>query len=55
MVEKHVRVPTPYPCTPDILVKALVGLTAPLTSYNRISDRLSRRRARRPDHHGAAL
>lgn len=24
MVEKHVRVPTPSPCTPDILVKALV-------------------------------
>lgn len=37
MVEKHVRVPTPYPCTPDILVKALVKLTAPLTSYDRIS------------------
>ena len=37
MVEKHVRVPTPHPCTPDILVKALVGLTAPLTAYDRIS------------------
>lgn len=37
MVEKHVRVPTPYPCTPDILVKALVKLTASLTSYDRIS------------------
>ena len=37
MVEEHVRVPTPNPCTPDIMVKALVGLTAPLTSYDRIS------------------
>jgi len=37
MVEKHVRVPTPYPCTPDIMVEALVKLTAPLTSYDRIS------------------
>src|SRR5437660_3858844 len=37
MVEKHVRVPTPYPCSPDILVKSLVKLTAPLTSYDRIS------------------
>lgn len=37
MVEKHLRVPTPYPCTPDILVKALVKLTVPLTSYDRVS------------------
>ncbi len=37
MVEEHVRVPTPYPCTPDILVKSLVGLTTPLKSYHRVS------------------
>ncbi|NQW54841.1 MAG: ROK family protein [Rhodospirillales bacterium] len=37
MVENHVRVATPNPCTPDILVKALMKLTAPLTSYDRVS------------------
>ncbi|OFW98534.1 MAG: chromosome partitioning protein ParA [Alphaproteobacteria bacterium RIFCSPHIGHO2_12_FULL_66_14] len=37
MVEKHVRVATPSPCTPDILTEALTKLTAPLTSYDRIS------------------
>jgi polyphosphate glucokinase len=37
MLEKRVRVATPNPCTPDILVKALVGLTAPLKSYDRVS------------------
>jgi polyphosphate glucokinase len=37
MVEKHVRVPTPYPCTPSILVEALTRLTAPLSSYDRVS------------------
>lgn len=37
MMEKHVRVPTPYPCTPDILIEALDGLTAPLSSYDRVS------------------
>jgi len=37
MVEQHVRVPTPYPCTPDILVETLAKLTAPLTAYDRIS------------------
>ena len=37
MVQKHVRVPTPYPCSPAILVEALVKLTAPLTSFDRIS------------------
>jgi len=37
MVEKHVRAATPHPCTPDILVEALAKLTAPLTSYDRIS------------------
>jgi len=37
MVEKHVRVPTPYPLSPALLVETLVKLTAPLTSYDRIS------------------
>ena len=37
MVEEHVRMPTPYPCTPTILVEALVKLTAPLASYDRVS------------------
>ena len=37
MVEQHVRVPTPYPLTPDILVETLAKLTAPLSAYDRIS------------------
>ena len=37
MVEEHVRLPTPYPCSPAILVETLVKLTAPLKSYDRIS------------------
>src|SRR5262249_38188750 len=37
MVEKHVRVPTPYPLTPDKLVETLAKLTAPLSAYDRIS------------------
>jgi polyphosphate glucokinase len=37
MVEKHVRVATPHPCTPEILVEALAKLTAPLSSYDRIA------------------
>jgi polyphosphate glucokinase len=37
MVEKHVRVPTPYPLTPALLVETLVKLTEPLTSYDRVS------------------
>jgi polyphosphate glucokinase len=37
MVEKHVRVPTPYPCTPDVMVKTLTELTAPLKDYDRVS------------------
>src|SRR6516162_424155 len=37
MVEKHVRVPTPYPLSPAKLVEALVKLTGPLASYDRIS------------------
>jgi polyphosphate glucokinase len=37
MLEKRARVPTPNPCTPEILVDALTGLTAPLGSYDRVS------------------
>src|SRR5205807_9244906 len=37
MVEKHVRVPTPYPCSPALMVETLVKLTKPLTSYDRVS------------------
>jgi polyphosphate glucokinase len=37
MVEEHVRTPTPYPLSPDLLVETLVKLTAPLTAYDRIS------------------
>jgi polyphosphate glucokinase len=37
MVEEHVRVPTPNPLSAAKLVEALVRLTEPLTSYDRIS------------------
>jgi polyphosphate glucokinase len=37
MLENRVRVATPNPCTPEILVEALTGLTAPLPSYDRVS------------------
>ena len=37
MAEEHVRVPTPYPLSPDKLVDTLAKLTAPLNSYDRIS------------------
>ena len=37
MVEAHVRLPTPTPLSPAKLVETLVKLTAPLTSYDRIS------------------
>lgn len=37
MVEEHVRLPTPHPCTPAILVRTLARLTAPLTAYDRVS------------------
>ncbi len=36
-MEKHLRVATPNPCTPAILVKSLVKLTAPLKAYHRVS------------------
>ena len=37
MLAKRVRVATPYPCHPDILLSALADLTAPLPPSERIS------------------
>ncbi|HEX8802574.1 MAG TPA: ROK family protein [Acidimicrobiales bacterium] len=37
MVSDRVRVATPYPCPPDVLVGALRDLVAPLPSYGRVS------------------
>lgn len=37
MEVKRVRIPTPYPCSPDVMVDALAKLVAPLPSYDRIS------------------
>jgi polyphosphate glucokinase len=37
MIVDHVRVPTPKPCPPDVLLEDLVKLTAPLPPYDRIS------------------
>jgi polyphosphate glucokinase len=37
MTVERVRLPTPYPCSPKILVSALVEFTAPLPSFDRIS------------------
>lgn len=37
MAAKPVRIPTPYPCPPAVLVEALIKLTAPLEPYDRIS------------------
>jgi len=37
MVTDRVRVPTPYPCTPKVLVKTLVDLVAPVGAYGRVS------------------
>jgi polyphosphate glucokinase len=37
MLVKRVRVPTPYPCRPPILLRAIAGLTAPLPPSDRIS------------------
>ena len=33
----RVRVATPYPCTTKVMMKALVGLVAPLPAFDRIS------------------
>jgi polyphosphate glucokinase len=37
MIVDPVHLPTPYPCTPAVLLRALVKLTAPLPSRDRIS------------------
>lgn len=37
MVVDRVRVPTPYPCPPKVLLDAIAELTAPLSPYDRIS------------------
>jgi polyphosphate glucokinase len=37
MIAERVRLPTPYPCSPKILLRALVELTAPLPSFDRVS------------------
>ncbi len=37
MLAKPVRVPTPHPCDPDILLDALATLIAPLPRFDRIS------------------
>ena len=37
MIVERARIPTPYPCSPKVLVRALVELTAPLPSFDRIS------------------
>ena len=37
MEVKRVRIPTPYPCSPDVMVDALAKLVAPLPGYDRIS------------------
>jgi polyphosphate glucokinase len=37
MVVERVRVPTPYPCPPKVLLNALVELTAPLPAFDRVS------------------
>src|SRR5262245_10861187 len=37
MIIQPVRLPTPYPCSPRVLLRALAKLTAPLPSIDRIS------------------
>jgi polyphosphate glucokinase len=37
MVVERARMLTPYPCSPKVLLRALVKLTAPLPSFDRIS------------------
>lgn len=37
MVGDRVRVPTPYPCPPDVLIHSLVDLATPLPRYERVS------------------
>jgi polyphosphate glucokinase len=37
MIADRVRVDTPYPCTPKVMVKALVALVKPLPAFDRVS------------------
>jgi polyphosphate glucokinase len=37
MLTGRVRVPTPYPCPPSLLVETLVALVTPLPAYDRVS------------------
>src|SRR6185312_6525785 len=37
MLVKRVRVPTPYPCRPEILLRAIAELASPLPPFDRIS------------------
>jgi polyphosphate glucokinase len=37
MIVERVRLPTPYPCSPKVLLRALAELTAPLPAFERIS------------------
>lgn len=37
MIADKVRVDTPYPCTPKVMVEALLGLVAPLPAFDRVS------------------
>jgi polyphosphate glucokinase len=37
MLTKRLRVPTPHPCPPDVLLKLLPELVAPLPAFERIS------------------
>jgi polyphosphate glucokinase len=37
MIVERVRLPTPYPCSPKALLRALAELTAPLPTFDRIS------------------
>src|SRR5438445_9552541 len=37
MTAKRVRVPTPYPCSPDALVQELDQLVTPLPAFDRVS------------------
>jgi polyphosphate glucokinase len=37
MISDRARVPTPHPCPPELLVRTLTDLVAPLPSYDRVS------------------
>jgi polyphosphate glucokinase len=37
MTADRVRIPTPYPCPPEVLLQALATLTAPLPEFDRVS------------------